>query len=315
MENEVSKYLWVEKYRPHKVADCILPAKLKAQLQKYTDDKNIPNLIFSGRAGVGKTSAAMAMVEESGSQFYKVNASLHGNVDTMRNEIMQFASSVSNNGLRKYVILDEADNMSQAFQQGLRAFMEEFSSVTGFILTCNYKSRIIEPIHSRCPIVDFKVGATDAKDVANALYARLVAILKAEKVEFEKPVLVEVIKRWFPDFRRILGEIQRYSQESGKIDSGLLSNLTEERLKGLLKVMQEKDFTKVRIWVTENSDIEAVELFRTFYEQASHLFSPASIPELVTILARYQYQAAFVADPDINVAACFAEIMATCTWK
>ena len=311
----IEDYLWCERFRPHTVANCILPASLKTQFQKYVDDKQIPNLILAGSSGLGKTSVARAMIDESDAEYYMINASLHGNIDTLRNEIMQFASSVSMKGGRKYVLLDEADKTSSAFQEGLRAFIEEFSKVTGFILTCNHKSRLIPALHSRCPVVEFKVQKADMKDVITQLLRRLTMILTTEKVPFENTVLLEVIKKWFPDNRRIIGELQRYAQGTGKIDAGILTNFTEARLQTLVDAMQKKDFTSVRKWVTENSDIDSAELFRKFYDVSSPLLTTESIPASVVILARYQYQSAFVADQEINVAACLAELMTEIVWK
>lgn len=310
----IDEYLWVEKFRPEKVADCILPSKIKQQFQSFVDQGNIPNIILAGSPGVGKTSAALAMIHELDAQSFKINASLHG-IDSLRNEIMQFSSSVSMDGGRKYVILDEADKTSSAFQEGLRAFIEEYSSVTGFILTCNFKSRLIEAIHSRCPVIDFKFPKDETKDLLTQMAKRVLSICAQEGVKVEKDALVAVLKKWYPDFRRVLGELQKYAQASGKIDAGILSNFTEARLEALLAAMKNKDFTTVRKWVTDNSDIEASELFSKFYEQASEIMTADSIPLLVVILAKAQYQAAFVADQNINTAAALAEIMVECQMK
>lgn len=311
----VDQYLWVEKFRPLKVADCILPTKIKQQFQSFVDQGNVPNIILAGSPGVGKTSAALAMIHELDSQAYKINASLHGNIDTLRNEIMQFASSVSMDGGRKYVILDEADKTSSAFQEGLRAFIEEYSSVTGFVLTCNFKSRLIEAIHSRCPVIDFKFPKEETKDLLTQMAKRVLSICAEEGVKVEKDALVAVLKKWYPDFRRVLGELQKYAQATGTIDTGILANFTEARLEALLAAMKDKDFTTVRKWVTDNSDIEPSELFSKFYEQASEIMTAESIPVLVVILAKAQYQSAFVADQNINTAASLAEIMVECQMK
>ena len=310
----IDEYLWVEAYRPQKVADCILPTKIKQQFQSFVDKGNIPNIILAGSPGTGKTTSALAMINELDSHAYKINASLHG-IDSLRNEIMQFASSVSMNGDRKYVILDEADKTSAAFQEGLRAFIESYSSVTGFILTCNFKSRLIEPIHSRCPVIDFKFPKEETKDLLTQMAKRVIAICAERNIKVEKDALVAVLKKWYPDFRRVLGELQKYAQGTGTIDAGILANFTEARLEALLAAMKDKDFTTVRKWVTDNSDIEPSELFSKFYEQASAIMTSESVPLLVVILAKAQYQAAFVADQDINTAAAMAEIMVECQMK
>jgi DNA polymerase III delta prime subunit len=314
--SKIEQFLWTEKFRPHKVSDAILPSHLKNQFQKYVDTGNIPNLLLAGPPGLGKTTIAKAMVEEIGSQFHMINASLNGNIDTLRNEIAEFSSSVSMNGKRKYVILDEADYLNpNSFQPALRAFMEEFASGTGFILTCNFKSRIIEPLHSRCSVVDFSFKKEDLKEMGRLTFIRLSEILTQENIKFDKAVLVEVIKKHFPDIRRMISELQAYGQATGTIDTGILVRFTDERMKSLVAHMQQKNFTAVREWVTQNSDLDSTEVFRKFYDMASSLVKPESIPLLVMILARYQYQAAFVADPDINNAACFAEIMSEVVWK
>lgn len=313
--SKVDHYLWVEKFRPQTVADCILPARLKSQFQSFVDKGQIPNMILAGRAGTGKTTVALAMAKELGAEAYVINASLQGNIDTLRNEIMQFASSVSMEGTRKYVILDEADKCSPAFQEGLRAFIEEFSSVTGFILTCNYKGRLIEPIHSRCPVVEFRVSREETKDVLVEMIKRIAQILQVEKVPFDKTALVEVVKKWFPDLRRTLGELQKYAQAAGRIDAGILSNFTEARLEALISAMKGKDFTAVRKWITDNGDLDSSDLFAKFYDLADNLVTVESKPVLIIVLAKYQYQAAFVADQDINTAACMAELMCECQWK
>ena len=313
--SKADHFLWNERYRPSTVKECILPDKLKKEFQSYVDNGKIPNVIFAGGPGVGKTTVAKAMINELDADVYLVNASLHGNIDTLRNEIMQFASSVSINGGRKYVLLDEADNTTVAFQQGLRAFIEEFSSVTGFILTCNYKSRLIEPLQSRCPVIDFNFPKEEQKVLITELAKRVASILKDNSVPFEKEALVAAVRRWFPDMRLLLGELQKYAQGAGTIDAGILLNFAESRLESLLSAMKDKDFTKVRKWVTENSDIDSATLFSKIYEKFTTCLSPSALPVAVIILADYQHKSAFVVDQDINTCAAMAELMSEITWQ
>lgn len=302
-------FLWVEKYRPRTVKDAVLPASLKQTFQQFVDQQNIPNLLLTGRAGVGKTTVARAMLDELQCDYLIINGSMNGNIDTLRNEILQFASSVSFSGTRKYVILDEADYLNpQSTQPALRNFMEEFSKNCGFILTCNFKNRIIDPLHSRCSVVDFKIDKDDKPLMANQIYKRVCGILKNEGVEYEDKVVVEVVKKHFPDFRRVLNELQRYSA-TGKIDSGILVNFSDENLKTLVGYMKEKNFTEVRRWVAENTDIDHTTFFRRLYDSASQYLKPGAIPTLVMTIADYQYKAAFVADHEINTLACLTEIM------
>ena len=307
------EYLWVEKYRPKTVNDCILPSELKQTFQTFVEQKNVPNLLLSGGPGVGKTSVAKAMLDELDSDYLTINGSLSGNIDTLRNDIMQFASSVSFSGGRKYVILDEADYLNpNSTQPALRNFMEEYSKNCGFILTCNFKNRIIQPLHSRCSVIDFKING-DAPKLAHKFMTRVEKILKEEQVPFDKNTLVELITKYFPDYRRILNELQRYSV-SGKIDSGILTNLTDENFKNLIKCLKDKNFTDMRKWVATNLDNEPVVLFRNIYDNASHVMNKGSIPQLVLTLADYQYKSAFVADQEINMVACLTQLMAECEW-
>lgn len=308
-------FLWVEKYRPKTVRDLILPADLKDTFQQFVDQGNVPNLLLAGPGGVGKTSAAKAMLEELGCDYIVINGSLNGNIDTLRNEILNFASSVSLMGGRKYVILDEADYLNaNSTQPALRNFMEEFSRNCGFILTCNFKNRIIQPLHSRCSVIDFKVEKKQMPKLAMEFMKRTKAILEEQNVEYEDAVVAEVITKYFPDWRRVLNELQRYSA-TGKIDSGILANLKEVSLKTLVSFMKEKDFTSVRKWVGENADGDQVAIFRSFYDSASQYITKGTIPQLVLTLGKYQYQAAFVADPEINLAACMVEIMVDCEFE
>ena len=309
------QFLWVEKYRPKTIADTILPEGLKKTFQQFVDQKNVPNLLLTGSAGVGKTTVARAMLEELGADYIVINGSMNGNIDTLRTTIQNFASSVSFSGGRKYVILDEADYLNaNSTQPALRNFMEEYSRNCGFILTCNFKNRIIEPLHSRCSVVEFKLAKKDLPELAMQFMKRVRMILTTENVEFDKEAVAAVIMKHFPDARRILNELQRYSA-TGKIDSGILVNLSEESFKKLLGYMREKNFNSVRKWVGENSDMDTTELFRKFYDQASEVMTANSIPQLVLHLANYQYKSAFVADHEINLVACLTEILADCEFK
>lgn len=305
-------FLWVEKYRPKTIADCILPADLKTTFQQFVDQKNIPNLILDGPPGTGKTTVARAMLEELDCDYIVINGSLNGNIDTLRNEIMNFASSVSLMGGRKYVILDEADYLNaNSTQPALRNFMEEFSRNCGFILTCNFRNRLISPLQSRASVITFKFPKKLMPQLAGQFFNRVKTILEAEKIESDPKVVAELLTKHFPDCRRILNELQRYSS-TGKIDSGILSNIQEVTLKELVSYMKDKDFTNVRKWIGLNSDADQGTIYRNFYDNASEYFKPGSIPQLVLALGKYQYQAAFCADPEINLASCMVEIMVEC---
>ena len=305
----LEEFLWVEKYRPKTVDETILPAELKATFQQFVDQKNIPNLILSGTAGVGKTTIARAMLEQLECDYIVINGSMNGNIDTLRNEILNFASSVSLQGGRKYVILDEADYLNaNSTQPALRNFMEEFSRNCGFILTCNFKNRIIEPLHSRCSVVDFKIIKKDMSKLAMQFIKRVENILSIENVEYDKKVIAEVITKHFPDWRRVLNELQRYSA-TGTIDSGILANMAETSIKDLIALMKDKNFTEVRKWVKNNVDSDVNMLYTTFYDTAYDYFSPEYIPALVVLIGKYQYQNAFAANSEINFAAFCSEIM------
>lgn len=303
------EFLWVEKYRPKTVEETILPAELKATFQQFVDQKNIPNLILSGTAGVGKTTIARAMLEQLECDYIVVNGSMNGNIDTLRNEILNFASAVSLSGGRKYVILDEADYLNaNSTQPALRNFMEEFSRNCGFILTCNFKNRIIEPLHSRCSVVDFKISKKDMAKLAGQFFKRVQNILKTENVEFDPAVVAEIINKYFPDWRRVLNELQRYSA-TGKIDSGIFANMQENTIKELLILMKDKNFTEVRKWIKNNLDTDVNYLYNQFYEVAFDICKKASIPHLILLIAQYQHQNAFSANPEINFAAFCVECM------
>ena len=303
------EFLWVEKYRPKTIDETILPAELKSVFQQFVDQKNIPNLILAGSAGVGKTTVARAMLEQLECDYIVVNGSMNGNIDTLRNEILSFASSVSLSGGRKYVILDEADYLNaNSTQPALRNFMEEFSRNCGFILTCNFKNRIIEPLHSRCSVVDFKISKKDMAKLAMQFMKRVNVILNTENVKYETAVVAQVIQKHFPDWRRVLNELQRYSA-TGAIDSGILSNVQEISIRSLVELMKDKNFTEIRHWVSQNTDMDQHEIYRQFYDTAKDHFSARFLPALIMILADYQYKAAFAADSEINLMACLVHIM------
>ena len=305
----LEEFLWVEKYRPKTVEETILPIDLKATFQQFVDQRNIPNLILSGTAGVGKTTIARAMLEQLGCDYIVINGSMHGGIDTLRTEILDFASSVSFTGGRKYVILDEADYLNaNSTQPALRNFMEEFSRNCGFILTCNFKNRIIEPLHSRCSIVDFKISKKDMAKLAMQFMKRVNFILNTESIKYESAVVAEVIQKHFPDWRRVLNELQRYSA-TGVIDSGILANISDTSIKELIGLMKDKNFTEIRKWIKNNIDTDTNTLYTQFYETAYEYFDPRFVPALVTLIGKYQYQNSFAANSEINFAAFCAEIM------
>jgi DNA polymerase III delta prime subunit len=307
----LEEFLWVEKYRPKTIADTILPAHLKTVFQQFVDQKNIPNLILSGSAGVGKTTVARAMCEQLGCDYIVINGSMNGGIDTLRNDIARFASSISLSGGRKMVILDEADYLNaQSTQPALRNFMEEFSANCGFILTCNFVDRIIEPLHSRCSVVKFKIPKSELPALAKQFLQRVCGILETESVPYEKSVVAEVIKSHFPDWRRVINELQQYSA-TGSIDTGILRNFADTALVKLIGYLKDRNFSAMRKWVAE-SDMDTTEFFRAFFDKAEDYIKADSIPVLVLHLAKYQYQNAFAADPEINLTACLTEIMADC---
>lgn len=309
------EFLWVEKYRPKTVEECILPESLKKTFQEFVNQKNVPNLLLSGSAGCGKTTVAKAMLEQLGCDYIVINGSMNGNIDTLRTEIKNYASAVSFSGGRKYVILDEADYLNpNSTQPALRNFMEEFSGNCGFIMTCNFKNRIIDPLHSRCSVIDFKINKSDLPGLATQFLKRACNILDTENIQYDKKVVAALITKHYPDWRRVLNELQRYSV-TGKIDEGILVQFSETNFKTLLDNMKKGDFPAVRKWVGENSDTDTDVLFKNLYDNAYDVVVPTSIPDLILILSKYQYQAAFVANPEINMAAAFLEIMSTCTFK
>ena len=306
--------LWVEKYRPKTIEDCILPDSLKATFQEYVNRKEIPNLLLSGTAGVGKTTVAKALCEEVGCDYIVINGSDDSGIDVLRNKIKNYASSVSLMGGRKVVIIDEADYLNpNSTQPAFRGVIEEYASNCSFIFTCNFKNRIMDAIHSRCTCIDFKLNGSKAK-MASAFFKRVEYILEKEGVTYDKPVVAEIITKHFPDNRRILNELQRYSV-SGRIDKGLLASVSDVQLTDLIKALKSKDFANARKWVTNNLDNDPTKIYRKLYDGLYELLQPNSVPQLVLHLAKYQHQAAFVADHEINMIACLTEIMVDCEFK
>lgn len=309
-------FLWVEKYRPNRVEDTVLPPDLKQTFQQFVDKQEIPNLLLTGGAGVGKTTVAKAMLEEVGCDYIVINGSMNGNIDTLRTEIANFASTVSFGGGRKYVILDEADYLNaNSTQPALRNFMEEFSRNCGFILTCNFKNRIIEPLHSRCSVIEFKIQSKDKPKIATQIFKRLIGILDQEGVDYSKKAVAELVNTYFPDWRRVINELQRYSS-TGKIDEGVLVNHSSDNFDSLVGHMKEKNFTEVRKWVAHNGDIDSSVLYKTLYDiMPPKLNNTQSVADCIIILAEYQYKEAFVANSEINRVAALATLMAEMDWK
>jgi DNA polymerase III delta prime subunit len=306
--------LWVEKYRPRKIEDCILPDSIKSTFLDYVARKEIPNLLLSGSAGVGKTTIAKALCNEVGCDFIVINGSDESGIDVLRNKIKNYASSVSLSGGRKVIIIDEADYLNpNSTQPALRGAIEEYASNCSFIFTCNYKNRIIDPIHSRCSVVDFKINGSRAK-LATQFFKRVEWILEQENVKYDKEVVASIITKHFPDNRRVLNELQRYSV-SGVIDKGILASVSDIQIDSLIKALKEKDFGSARKWVTNNLDNDPVKMYRKLYDSLYELLKPNSVPQMVLILAKYQYQAAFVADQEINTIACLTEIMVDAEFK
>ena len=308
----MQEFLWVEKYRPKTIDQCVLTDQLKETFKQFVKQKNIPNLLLTGGPGVGKTTVAKAMLEEIGADYIVINGSMNGNIDTLRNEIKDFASTVSFSASRKYVILDEADYLNpQSTQPALRNFMEEFSKNCGFILTCNFKNRIIEPLHSRCSVIEFTIPKEEKPHLANRFFWHAKIILEDENVEYDPKVLAQLITQYFPDWRRVLNELQRYSS-IGKIDSGILAANVDTNIEQIISLLKTRNFNELRKWVAQNSDIDTSVVFRKLHDTASKHMKPHSVAQLVLLLADYQYKAAFVADAEINMMACFTEIMADC---
>ena len=312
-----SNFIWTERYRPKTIEDCILPENIKKTFSDFLNKGEIPNMLLAGPPGVGKTTVAKALCNELGVDYYVINGSDEGRfLDTVRNNAKNFASTVSLSSTAKHkvVIIDEADNTGNDVQLLLRAFIEEFAGNCRFIFTCNYKNKIIEPLHSRCAVVDFTLKGKQKIQLAESFFKRLQNILDAESIEYDKKVVAELINKHFPDFRRVLNECQRYST-SGKIDAGVLASFSDVSVNDLIKYLKEKNFTEVRKWVVSNLDNDSSVILRRVYDSLYDVLVPASIPAAVLIIAKYQYQIAFVADQEINLLAALTEIMCECEWK
>jgi len=310
-------FLWVEKYRPQTIEECILPVETKKVFQSFVNKGEIPNLLLCGTAGVGKTTIAKALCHELGVDYYVINGSDEGRfLDTVRNHAKQFASTVSltSTAKHKVIIIDEADNTTHDVQLLLRATIEEFAGNCRFIFTCNYKNKIISPIHSRCSVVDFGIGKKEKQGIAGQFFNRVRTILAEENIEYDPKVVSEAILKFFPDFRRTLNELQRYSV-GGTIDTGLLANLAEVRMDALMDALKNKEFGTARKWVNANLDNDPTVILRSIYENLYHALEPTFIPQAVLIIAKYQYQSAFVADQEINLLAALTEIMVECKFK
>jgi DNA polymerase III delta prime subunit len=312
-----SEFLFCEKYRPQVIDDCILPDDTKKTFKEFVEKGEIPNLLLSGPPGIGKTTIAKALCNELGADFYVINGSDEGRfLDTVRNQAKNFASTVSLTGSSKHkvIIVDESDNTTSDVQLLLRANIETFYNNCRFIFTCNYKNKIIEPLHSRCAVIDFTIRGKQKAQLAGEFFKRLQTILDKENIEYDQKVLIEIISKYFPDFRRILNECQRYST-GGKIDSGILASFSDIPINELVKHLKEKNFTEARKWVVSNLDNDASVLLRRIYDASYDNLQPNSIPAAILIIAKYQYQSAFCVDQEINLLAALTEIMCECQWK
>ena len=309
------EFLWVEKYRPLNIDDCILPKSLIRTFREFVNNNEIPNLLLCGTAGVGKTTIARALCEQLDSDYILINGSEESGIDTLRNKIKNFASTVSLTGGRKVVILDEADYLNpQSTQPALRGFIEEFSKNCRFIFTCNFANRIISPLHSRCSVIEFKIPKKETPEVARDFMVRVQGILDQERVEYDPKVIVELITKHIPDWRRVLNELQRYSA-GGIIDVGILTNTAEVHIDQAIDLIKNKNFTKLRKWVINNMDNDPQVIFRKVYEKLSETLTPAGASQAVVIIADYGYKSAFVADQEINTIDCLTEIMHRCEFE
>ena len=313
----MSDFIWVEKYRPKTIDECILPESIKKTFMDFLNKGEIPNMLLSGPPGIGKTTVAKALCKELGADYYVVNGSDEGRfLDTVRNNAKNFASTVSltSESKHKIIIIDEADNSTSDVQLLLRASIEEFSGNCRFIFTCNYKNKIIEPLHSRCAVIDFAIRGKEKQEIATCFFKRINWILEQERIEADKKVIAELINKHFPDWRRVLNELQRYSV-GGKIDSGILAAFSDVAVDDLIKNLKTKNFPEVRKWVNSNMDNDTSVLFRRIYDSLYESLVPNTIPAAVLVIAKYQYQMAFVADQEINMLACLTEIMVECEFK
>jgi len=311
----MEQFLWVEEYRPRDIESCVLPKTLKSSLQSFVDKETLPNLILSGGPGVGKTTAARAMLDQIGATYMFINGSEESGIDVLRTKIKNFASTVSLEGGKKYLILDEADYLNpQSTQPALRGFIEEFHKNCGFILTCNYKNRIIPALQSRCSVIDFVIPKAEKNKLATQFFNRSIQILNENEIKFNEKVVAELINTYFPDWRKVLNELQRYSV-AGEIDAGILVNLGDKNIKDLMGMMKNKEFTNVRKWVVDSLDNDSDKLFRDVYDNLYEYVDPSSIPHVVVALGEYQFKAAFVADLEINMMACLTEIMGGAKFK
>ena len=316
----MDSFLWVEKYRPNDIDSCILPDALKATFKEFVDTGSLPNLLLAGGPGVGKTTLAKALCNEIGSDYMLINGSEDSGIDVLRTKIRNYASTVSfdqgsSKEFGKVIILDEADYLNpQSTQPALRGFIEEFSANCRFILTCNFKNRIIEPLHSRCSLVEFKINKSDKAKLANQFWKRVKNILEVEKIDSNDKVTQQVVMKYFPDWRRVLNELQRYSA-GGVIDEGLLTSVGEINIKKLTDALRDKNFTTLRHWVTDNLDNDPSTIFRTIYNGLYEHAESNTIPQAIIHIADYQYKSAFVADQEINMVACLTALMCDCEWK
>ena len=311
------EFLWVEKYRPRKIEECILPDNIKKTFLDFLDKGEVPNLLLAGPAGCGKTTVAKALCTELGVDYYVINGSDEGRfLDTVRNNAKNFASTVSlaSTAKHKVIIIDEADNTTNDVQLLLRAFIEEFSGNCRFIFTCNYKNKIVEPLHSRCAVIEFGIKGKERQEIAASFFKRVKTILDTEGIKYDNKVLVELINKHFPDWRRVLNEIQRYSS-GGAIDAGILATFSDVKVNNLIQNLKQKNFPEVRKWVVDNLDNDSSVLMRRIYDALYTSLANSSIPAAVLVIAKYQYQIAFVADQEINLLACLTEIMVECEFK